>query len=307
MTIYNNSLSRVAPSQPPPRRPVQYAEQHESEEERQFRKVFQQLAGDDMEVSPSELMNILNKIVCRRFPLNDQLYQMIIRRYSDEDGNMDFDNYIGCLVRLDAMCRAFQTLDKDKNGTIKVDIKESLESTRRMMQLVEESKDAGMRTLVMLDEQGEQLERVEDGLDQINQNMKEAEKNLTNLGKCCGLCSCEKMKDFEAGGAYKKVWGNNQDAVVSNQPLSRVVDEREKMTMSGGHIRRVTNDAREDEMDENLEQVGSILGNLRNMALDMGNEIDTQNIQIDRIMDKATVNNSRITEANQRATKLMSA
>lgn len=32
---------------------------------------------------------------------------MIIRRYSDESGNMDFDNYIGCLVRLDAMCRKF--------------------------------------------------------------------------------------------------------------------------------------------------------------------------------------------------------
>lgn len=39
------------------------------------------------------------------FPLNDQLFQLIIRRYSDESGNMDFDNYIGCLVRLDAMCR----------------------------------------------------------------------------------------------------------------------------------------------------------------------------------------------------------
>lgn len=38
-------------------------------------------------------------------------------------------------------------------------------------------------------------------------------------------------------------------------------------------------------MDENLEQVGSIIGNLRHMALDMGNEIDTQNRQIDRIMD----------------------
>ena len=30
---------------------------------------------------------------------------MIVRRYSDESGNLDFDNYIGCLVRLDAMCR----------------------------------------------------------------------------------------------------------------------------------------------------------------------------------------------------------
>lgn len=41
------------------------------------------------------------------FPLNDHLFQMLIRRYSDENGNMDFDNYIGCLVRLDAMCRKF--------------------------------------------------------------------------------------------------------------------------------------------------------------------------------------------------------
>lgn len=38
----------------------------------------------------------------------------------------------------------------------------------------------------------EQLERIEEGLDQINSDMKEAEKNLTDLGKCCGLCTCDK-------------------------------------------------------------------------------------------------------------------
>lgn len=42
-------------------------------------------------------------------------------------------------------------------------------------------------------------------------------------------------------------------------------------------------------MDENLEQVGGIIGNLRHMALDMGNEIDTQNRQIDRIMEKVWI------------------
>lgn len=52
---------------------------------------------------------------------------------------------------------------------------------------------------------------------------------------------------------------------------------------------RVTNDAREDEMEENLAQVGSILGNLRSMALDMGNEIDTQNVQVERIQSKVSV------------------
>ncbi len=51
----------------------------------------------------------------------------------------------------------------------------------------------------------------------------------------------------------------------------------------------MTNDAREDEMEENLAQVGSILGNLRSMALDMGNEIDTQNVQVERIQSKVSV------------------
>lgn len=53
---------------------------------------------------------------------------------------------------------------------------------------------------------------------------------------------------------------------------------------------RVTDDARENEMDENLEQVGGIIGNLRHMALDMGQEIDTQNRQVDRIMEKVLEN-----------------
>ncbi|KAM4545379.1 calpain small subunit 1a [Odontesthes bonariensis] len=199
--VSNIDPEQFVPSNPPPpRRPVAYAEHHESDEEKQFRRVFQQLAGDDMEVSPAELMNILNRIIgkhgdlktdgfsiesCRSmvavmdsdstgklgfhefkhlwnnikkwqgvyktfdgdgsgtigadelpnafraagFPLNDQLFQMIIRRYSDESGNMDFDNYIGCLVRLDAMCRAFKTLDKDNNGTIKVNVQEWLQLT----------------------------------------------------------------------------------------------------------------------------------------------------------------------------------
>lgn len=51
----------------------------------------------------------------------------------------------------------------------------------------------------------------------------------------------------------------------------------------------MTNDAQEDEMEENLAHVGSILGNLRSMALDMGNEIDTQNVQVERIQSKVCI------------------
>ncbi|XP_006889058.1 PREDICTED: synaptosomal-associated protein 23-like isoform X2 [Elephantulus edwardii] len=138
---------------------------------------------------------------------------------------------------------------------------ESLESTRRMLSLAIESQDTGIKTITMLDEQGEQLNRIEEGMDQINKDMREAEKTLTELSKCCGLCVCP--------------------------------------------CNSITNDAREDEMEENLTQVGSILGNLKSMALDMGNEIEAQNRQIEQITKKADTNKDRIDVANTRAKKLI--
>ncbi|KAF0762418.1 synaptosomal-associated protein 25 isoform X3 [Aphis craccivora] len=214
---------------------------------------------------------------------------------------------------------------------------ESLESTRRMLALCEESKEAGIRTLValddqggelmfllllpllllrnlshevgmkslvMLDEQGEQLDRIEEGMDQINADMKEAEKNLTGMEKCCGICvlPCNKSASFkEDEGTWR---GNDDGKVVNNQP-QRVMDERNGMGAQGGYIAKITNDARENEMEENMGQVNTMIGNLRNMALDMGSELENQNRQVSRINMKAGSNETRISVANQRAHELL--
>ncbi|XP_020777274.1 synaptosomal-associated protein 23-like isoform X1 [Boleophthalmus pectinirostris] len=194
---------------------------------------------------------------------------------------------------------------------------ESLESTRRMLQLAEESKQTGVNTMVMLDQQGEQLRRAEEGMDQINQDMRTAEKNLTDLSKCCGLCvcPCNRVSSIEHDSRYKKTWGisdgegeSNSSGVVSRQPSGVRNGQAAQVNASqpsGPYIKRITNDAREDEMEENLEAVGGIIGNLRNMALDMGSEIDKQNKQIDRVTEKAEMNKVRIDEANTRANKLI--
>ena len=42
-------------------------------------------------------------------------------------------------------------------------------------------------------------------------------------------------------------------------------------------------------MDENLQQVSGIVGNLRHMAIDMQSEIGSQNRQVDRIIDKVGI------------------
>ncbi|XP_038076241.1 synaptosomal-associated protein 25-like isoform X5 [Patiria miniata] len=176
-----------------------------------------------------------------------------------------------------------------------------------MLQMSEESQDVGIKTLVMLDEQGEQLDRIEEGMDQINSDMREAEKNLTGLEKCCGLCVCpwKKFMGFEKGDDYKKTWKSSEDGKVnSNQPM-RMEDNRDGGNMPSSYITRITNDAREDEMDENIQQVSGIVGNLRHMAIDMQSEITSQNRQVDRIIDKGTSNVDRLSAANERASKLL--
>ncbi|XP_049276381.1 synaptosomal-associated protein 25 isoform X4 [Rhipicephalus sanguineus] len=194
---------------------------------------------------------------------------------------------------------------------------ESLERTRNMIALCEESKEAGIRTLVALDEQGEQLDRIEEDMDKINADMKEAEKNLTGMEKCCGICVCpcqkvlvraEEVAMTLTGKEFKEdasTWKANEDGKVVNSQPARVMDDRNGAGPTSGYIARITNDDRENEMEDNMVQVSTMIGNLRNMAIDMGSEIESQNRQIDRINQKTESNKLRIEEANKRATKLL--
>jgi len=180
---------------------------------------------------------------------------------------------------------------------------ESLDSTRRMLTLCEESKEAGIRCLVALDDQGEQLDHIESGMLQINEDMREAEKNLQGMEKCCGLCvlPCNKSKDFKED---EKAWKGNDDGKVCNSQPVRMLDNA-GIPAYGGYVAKITNDAREEEMEGNMGQVSTMVGNLRNMALDMGSEIENQNRQLDRINMQASSNEVRIKTANERAGKLL--
>lgn len=184
---------------------------------------------------------------------------------------------------------------------------ESLESTRRMLNMCEETQDIGVKTIVMLDEQGEQLDRIEEGMDQINQDMRDAEKNLEGLEKCCGLCVLpwKRSKNFEKGSDYNKTWKASEDGKVNTNGPRVVVDSGNGAGPTGGYVTRITNDAREDEMEQNIGEVAGMVTNLRNMAVDMGNEIESQNKQLDRINQKGESLNTRVDKANTRANRIL--
>lgn len=182
---------------------------------------------------------------------------------------------------------------------------DSLEATRRMLQLCDESKEAGFKTLMGLDEQGEQLDKIEEDMDKINVDMREAEKNLTGMEKCCGICifPCGKSKEFREDAG---TWKSSDDGKVVNGQPTRVVDDRAGCgPTSTSYVARITNDSREDEMQENMCQVGNMVSNLRNMAIDMGSEIGNQTNQLERLNVKAVSNQDRLKVANVRASQLM--
>ena len=131
---------------------------------------------------------------------------------------------------------------------------DSLESTRRTRQMAEQALQVGTETMVALDEQGEQLERIDRHLDDINDDLTHAERNIRELQKCCGCCVCPCSGGIKVGSGTRKSNGGLEmdDEPITTQPRSA----RGGGGGGGGEgpmIQRVLDDAREDEMEENLQ------------------------------------------------------
>ncbi|NXH84253.1 CAN9 protein, partial [Edolisoma coerulescens] len=167
----------------------------ETEEEKQFRALFEQISGKDMEISAEELEYVLNAVLkktknikfknlslvsCRNiislmdtsgngklefsefkafwekmkkwisiflqfdfdksgsmssyelrgalkaagYQLNNYLLQLIVLRYSDERFQIEFDDFLNCLIRLENASRVFQALSAKNKEFINLNIGE---------------------------------------------------------------------------------------------------------------------------------------------------------------------------------------
>jgi len=193
--------------------------------------------------------------------------------------------------------------DLQQQMNVKTDA--SLDSTRRMLQLASEGVEVGVLTMDQLDHQGEQLDHIEGGLDKINADVRDAERNLDDMDKCCGLCIMpwrrRRGPKSSPHVTYDKNDATESNARKENRAAKIQLDTKKGGADGGSYVTRITGDAREDEMDDNLRDVAGLVSSMRGMAIDMGDEIENQNNQLDRINRKAENNVVHINEADKRA------
>nr|XP_033791751.1 calpain-2 catalytic subunit-like [Geotrypetes seraphini] len=56
------------------------------------------------------------------FKLTSNVHELLVARFADEELNIDFDNFVRCLIRLEIMFKIFERLDTEKTGTIQLDL-----------------------------------------------------------------------------------------------------------------------------------------------------------------------------------------
>ena len=163
----------------------------------------------------------------------------------------------------------------------------------------------------MLHDQGEQITRTHHKAVEIDHDLSRGEKLLGSLG-----------------GMFSKTWKPKKTRPINgpvvtrdDSPTRRVnhLEKREKLGLnsaprgqsrtreplpeSADAYQRV--EMEKAKQDDGLSDLSDILGELKNMAVDMGSEIEKQNKGLDHLHDDVDELNFRVQQSNQRGRRLL--
>ncbi|KAJ0238152.1 SNAP25 us protein SNAP33 [Hirschfeldia incana] len=188
---------------------------------------------------------------------------------------------------------------------------ETTKSVQGCLKVAEEIRSDATRTLVMLHDQGEQITRTHHKAVEIDHDLSRGEKLIGSLG-----------------GMFSKTWKPKKTRPISgpvitrdHSPTRRVdhLEKREKLGLSpapksqsrtreplpesAGAYQRV--EMEKAKQDDGLSDLSDLLGELKNMAVDMGSEIGRQTNGLDHLHDDVDELNYRVQQSNQRTSRLL--
>ncbi|OZJ03382.1 hypothetical protein BZG36_04486 [Bifiguratus adelaidae] len=226
--------------------------------------------------------------------------------------------------------------DDDPVGDIKQQInfvkQDTLASTRNALFKLHESEGAAGNTMDMLGNQSVQLANVDRHMDSAKVGSDRAADSTTELKKLNRSIfipvisnpftkKSRERKEIENLNRYAE---EQERSAMENRKYQyeskKRVENAQKTAQSGyqsgtrGRSQADRNryqfeadaedDAVEDEIDQNLDAMSSAIGNLKNMALNMGTEVQSQNKMIDRIDRKIDPVNERLRVTSHKLGKI---
>ncbi|CAF2966954.1 unnamed protein product [Rotaria sp. Silwood2] len=108
-------------------------------------------------------------------------------------------------------------------------------------------------------------------------------------------------------GIEKRLNIDNNGMILREVPIEISADDKHFFARPQGRNQtHFSSIAYDDSIDDNLQLISSGLGNLRNIELNMWDTIAHQNVQIDRIRDRAELYKKKVKITNGRAKQLLS-
>ena len=186
-----------------------------------------------------------------------------------------------------------------------------LDSSRRSRQTLDETVRMGADIMVELDDQGQKLTRTERRLDNIDQDLRTSQRTIREIRSVFGGVVNWFTKDKLAttpstASSQQTTAGGRGDAGLSQAAHSAqrsTADARRHQQQQ--QEKKTYRSAQEQEVDQNLAAMSDSLAVLQSMGTDMGNTLQAQNDQIDRMSGRVLTLDDKVRDLNKQQRRLL--
>ncbi|XP_058070300.1 SNAP25 homologous protein SNAP33-like [Magnolia sinica] len=178
------------------------------------------------------------------------------------------------------------------------------------LKIAEEIREDGTKTLINLHQQGEQITRTHTTAANIDYDLSMGEKLLGSLGgmfsktwkpkKSRTITGPKIMTDNSCNKKGSHMAQREKLGLVQNP---RAQSEARQLSTPSAALEKV--EVEKAKQDDALSDLSNLLGELKDMAIDMGSEIGRQNKALDHLHDDVEELNYRVKGANQRGRHLL--
>lgn len=188
---------------------------------------------------------------------------------------------------------------------------ETTKTVNECLKIAEEMREDASKTLVNLHHQGEQITRTHMTAADIEHDLSRGEKLLGSLGSLFSK-TWRPKKTREIKGPvltpdkfYTRSNNTEQKARMElySTPVKQSSNPRKVDSEPSSAIEKVQME--KEKQDDALTDLSNLLGELKNMAVDMGSEIERQNKALDHFDDDVEELNFRVRGANIRGRRLL--